>query len=366
MSPFFRGSVRPQRRHPRPWSMNPRLNPDLLTTDGHPNERELNLAEPAGIITLPVTNSIYGKPAGFTAVPAEPPLPAPPALDARHTTGGETTQDAVVVPEINGGTAATTTTTTTTKRNQAGATITDFDPAGSAVAAEGRPKFHPGGDYELAPPTTGAIRQPLFRTSTRDSGTAMMDSHYLNDFVDKSSSGRPSPPEEATLGVPPVQGHARADSSTIGAAEARRYPGVAYETHAIESDDEEAAEEKVIPTATGGTPFETPLEGVPVGQASSWGGPTAGDIPGGFPVAGEEDPAAEERPAVLDGALSSIDETAAVGEPLMDDAQLEVSDEFKPGVAVHSVYSEPSEPSEPLVSDEQLEVSDEFKPQTTL
>lgn len=74
MSPFFRGSVRPPRKHPRPWSLNPRLNPDIAK-DGVV-AREGNTATagaPAAIprasiygvgahteeITLPVHNGVY-------------------------------------------------------------------------------------------------------------------------------------------------------------------------------------------------------------------------------------------------------------------------------------------------------------------
>ena len=80
MSPFFRGGVRPLRRHPRPWSMNPRLNPDIAKDDGHIDEK--GIVETTEV-RLPVTNSLYGRPTEFVAVPDSPttraaaPAPAP-------------------------------------------------------------------------------------------------------------------------------------------------------------------------------------------------------------------------------------------------------------------------------------------------
>lgn len=75
MSPFFRGSVRPPRKHPKPWSLNPRLNPDIAketAAAGAPNGVSGTTRRPivprASIyglgankeaITLPVHNGVY-------------------------------------------------------------------------------------------------------------------------------------------------------------------------------------------------------------------------------------------------------------------------------------------------------------------
>lgn len=59
MSPFFRGSVRPTKKHPKPWSLNPRLNPDLAK-DG-PRMSILGLPSTETDVTLPVFNSVYGR-----------------------------------------------------------------------------------------------------------------------------------------------------------------------------------------------------------------------------------------------------------------------------------------------------------------
>ncbi|KUI59013.1 hypothetical protein VP1G_06249 [Cytospora mali] len=341
MSPFFRGSVRPPRRHPRPWSMNPRLNPDLIVDETNEKEQPVGQAE----LRLPVTNSIYGKPAELT------PVPDLPTTNGRHTPEEIETQAAV--PETtNSSTAAT------------------LDPAGTT-----EPTFNP--DDEI-PTDNLQPGQSLDRSSTRDSGTAIIDSPYLNDFVEKNNSGL-SPPD-AVPGLLSAQGHARADSSTIGTAEIGRYSGSVYDTQVIESD-EEAAVVQPTPAATGETPFETPFEG-PAGQ-TAWGAstsfqhpaavetPDASHIPGGFPdgfpdassdalATANEGLTADKEPASAT-ASTFTDGTAAVVEPLIDDAQLEVSDEFKPATAVHE--EETPEIPEPLVSDEQLEVDDEFKPQ---
>ncbi|ROW10589.1 hypothetical protein VMCG_01788 [Cytospora schulzeri] len=317
MSPFFRGSVRPPRRHPRPWSMNPRLNPDLVMDDA--NEKE-NLVEPAEV-RLPVTNSIYGKPIESTAVPDLP------ATNGRHTTGGETQ---AAVPETYSGTATT--------GALSGGDI-DFPPAGST-----EPTSDP---VDEIPKGTAQPGQSLGRGSTRDSGTVMIDSPYLNDFVEKASSD--PEPHEAIMDVPHVQEHARADSSTIGTAETGRYSGSDYDTQAIDSDGEDAIVDDT-------TARPAAVDGL--------GG--AGDVPGGFPEASEEALVTASESQVIDeqpasGTASTFtDGTAAGGEPLMEDAQLEVSDEFKPATVIHE------EPPEPLISDEQLEVDDEFKPQTKL
>ena len=274
MSPFFRGSVRPPRRHPRPWSMNPRLNPDIVMDGTSEKDHPSQTAE----IGLPVTNSIYGRLADLTG---------------GHTTdGGDPAATvAAAVLETNGGTI-TPTTTTTTDGDVSKSTGPTFDPGDEAVTETTQPG------------------QSLARNVTRDSGTAMIESPYLNDFVEKGSQG-PSSPEE-TLGVPSDAGHARADSSTMGAAGTVGIVGPVPDTQAVETDEEEKGE----------------------------------DVDSGDPMTDVQ--------TVSDGA-------PALGEPLMDDAQLDVSDEFRPGTAVRG-----GEPREPLISDEQLEVSDEFRPQTNM
>lgn len=67
MSPFFRGSVRPARKHPRPWSLNPRLNPDLPedVRSGTPRFSMLGLPIQETEVTLPVFNGVYPKPSSF-------------------------------------------------------------------------------------------------------------------------------------------------------------------------------------------------------------------------------------------------------------------------------------------------------------
>lgn len=60
MSPFFRGSVRPVKKHPRPWSTNPRLNPDLGKDNTHLSILGLPIQETD--VTLPVFNNIYRRP----------------------------------------------------------------------------------------------------------------------------------------------------------------------------------------------------------------------------------------------------------------------------------------------------------------
>ncbi|KAF3768599.1 hypothetical protein M406DRAFT_107490 [Cryphonectria parasitica EP155] len=63
MSPFFRGSVRPTKKHPRPWSLNPKLNPDLGTDGGvGAHVSLLGLPSQQTTVTLPVFNGVYSKP----------------------------------------------------------------------------------------------------------------------------------------------------------------------------------------------------------------------------------------------------------------------------------------------------------------
>lgn len=74
MSPFFHGSVRPPRKHPKPWSLNPRLNPDIAkegaagAPDGAngttrrpivPRASTYGLGANKEAITLPVHNGVY-------------------------------------------------------------------------------------------------------------------------------------------------------------------------------------------------------------------------------------------------------------------------------------------------------------------
>lgn len=59
MSPFFRGSVRLTKKHPRPWSLNPRLNPDLAKDE--PRMSILGLPSTDTDVTLPVFNSVNGR-----------------------------------------------------------------------------------------------------------------------------------------------------------------------------------------------------------------------------------------------------------------------------------------------------------------
>lgn len=295
--------------------MNPRLNPDLVKDEA--NQKE-HLAEPAEV-RLPVTNSIYGRPIESTAVPDLP------ATNGRHTTDGE---NQVAGPETYGGQAAT--------RFHAGGNT------GSESAERTKTISDPGDE---APTEMAQSEQSSPVSSTRDSGTAMIDSPYLTDFVGKTSSDQT--PSDTILDVPHVQDHARADSSTIGTAETGRYSGSNYDTQAIESSDEDEETTDVTLTAT--------AEGFGVG-----------DIPGGFPDASEEalvaankEPTVDEQPAL--GTTSTFTGgTAAATEPLMDDAQLDVSNEYKPVALIQEG------PSEPLMSDEQLGVDDEFRPQTKM
>lgn len=288
--------------------MNPRLNPDLVKNESNEKQR---LAEPAEV-RLPVTNSLYVRPIEYTIIPDLS------ATNGRHTAKGETQ---VALPETNSGTAAT--------------RVHASDSTGS-VSAESTEYTSELGDE--APKEIAQSKHSLGRSSTRDSGTAMVDSPYLNGFVGKTSSNRT--PSETILDVPPIE-HARADSSTIGTAEAGRYSGSNYDTQAIESSDEEDEPTLMV---TGG-------------------GFSLGDIPGRYPdgseealVATSEEPTADEQ-LPSDTASSYTGGTATAVEPIMNDAQLEVSDEFKPVALIHE------EASEALISDEQLEVDDEFKPQ---
>lgn len=297
--------------------MNPRLNPDLVKDDDDVDGKD-HLPDPIDI-QLPVTNSICGKPIEATFIP-----------DLHSTNGRHTTEvkTQAAVPETNNRTPATWV--------HAGGNA-DSDPA------ERTDNASDPGDDEI-PTGTAQSEQSLGRSITRDSGTAMIDSPYLNDHVEKTSSDRT--PSETMLDVPHAPEHARADSSTIGTAETGRYSGSNYDTQAIESSDEEDdAETDITLTAT--------REGI-----------DAGHIPGGFPtntseealIVASEQSNADEQPA--SGTASTFTNgTAAAVEPLMHDAQLEVSEDFKPAPVNHE------EPEEPLVSNEQLGFDDEFKPQ---
>ncbi|KAJ4419943.1 hypothetical protein N0V82_004657 [Gnomoniopsis sp. IMI 355080] len=60
MSPFFHGGVRPVKKYARPWSMNPRLNPELNKGDARISILGLPSFETG--INLPVFNGVYPKP----------------------------------------------------------------------------------------------------------------------------------------------------------------------------------------------------------------------------------------------------------------------------------------------------------------
>ncbi|ROW13608.1 hypothetical protein VPNG_04621 [Cytospora leucostoma] len=321
MSPFFRGGVRPPLRHPRPWSMNPRLNPDLKTDNT--NEKGTFIDDETEI-RLPVTNNIYGKYAGFTAA-----HPETPATEDGYTSKDEDVHQTLAsVPNTNGG---------STDLDTAGSTF-DLDGDGATESA------HAGDDF-------------LVKCTTRDSGTAMMDSPFLNDFTDKGSTSL-SPPHEGSLGVPLFQGHARADSSTIGTAVTQGLSGAVYGTQVPEADEDEGAFVDHTPAAvTGETPAETWFE-APIGQAVTVEH-GAYEMPGGFPGGSEEVPITADGHFVADRVPDFVFGSAVRREPLIDDAQLEASEDFRPRTIL-----EESEPEEPLVSDEQLDVGDEFKPQT--
>lgn len=310
MSPFFRGGVRPPRRHPRPWSMNPRLNPDLKTDDT--NEKR-TFVDDETEIRLPVTNNTYSQYAGFTAAHAETPATEDGHLASVPNTDGDTIDLGPAGPTLDLG---------------------DDTATGSAPA---------GGDF-------------LTRSTTRDSGTAMMDSPYLTEFPDKGSTSL-SPTLEGFLGVPPFQGHAPADSSTIGTAVTQGLSGAVYGTQVLETDGEERAFVDNTPAeATGETPAETWFE-APIGQAVTVEH-GAYEMPGGFP-GGSEVPVAAGGQFVADRMPDFVFGSAPRRETRIDDAQLEDSEEFRPRTIL-----EESEPEEPLVSDEQLEAGDQFEPQT--
>ncbi|KAK7734673.1 hypothetical protein SLS53_007776 [Cytospora paraplurivora] len=305
--------------------MNPRLNPDLKTDDT--NEKGTFIDDETEI-RLPVTNNIYGKYAGFTAA-----HPETPATEDGHTLeekdeAEDEHQTLASVPETNGGPTGLDTTGSTS------------DLGGDAATESA----HAGDDF-------------LVKCTTRDSGTAMMDSPFLNDFTDKGSTSL-SPPYEGFLAVPTFQGHARADSSTIGTAVTQGLSGAVYGTQVPETDEDEGAFVDHMPAAvTGDMPAETWLE-APIGQAVTVEH-GAYEMPGGFPGGSEEVPITASGHFVSDRAPDFVFGSAARREPLIDDAQLEASEEFRPRTIL-----EESEPEEPLVSDEQLEAGDEFKPQT--
>lgn len=57
MSPFFRGNVRPVKKHPRPWSLNPRLNPDVSKDNARIST--VGLSSTATDLGSPVFNHAY-------------------------------------------------------------------------------------------------------------------------------------------------------------------------------------------------------------------------------------------------------------------------------------------------------------------
>ncbi|KAI3400792.1 hypothetical protein diail_2001 [Diaporthe ilicicola] len=344
MSPFFRGGVRPLRRHPRPWSMNPRLNPDLAKDDAHIDEKGiLETAE----VRLPVTNSLYGRPSEFVPVPDSPTTRAPAAE----------TKAPFAEAEPAAATAAQTPAPAVDGTDAVGEDADDERRRSSVLSEQFPIQRHE--DEDSPEEDNAMIDQFPTHNNTRDSGAFIVESPIINHFVEKGGPGWGSLAASTT--EPPANREAEAPSATqpepVESHETSVGPAAAEPVDEAEAEDEDATPVQEVATAFE-TPFETPFE-TSFEEPSRELGAAQAPPSGGAAAPASEDIDRDDQ-TISSKAPTVSDASAAVGEPLMDDAQLEVSSEFKPEPAVYD------EPSEPLISDEQLEVDDDFKPRTTV
>lgn len=330
MSPFFRGSVRPSKRHPRPWSLNPRLNPDLGKDDARTSI--LGLPAQQTDVTLPVFNGVYTKPAPAAAtawfetttiikdasvVSLREDDFSPLAAPAEITRGAALLPPPQETDEDEDEVAAADAEPTTPAEEHEAVTPPSAEedaawplPAGPPPAAVEDARATPD---PASPPAhvSSPLSWPLPRASP-ESGPRTPG----GDEGDEGNLGT-----EAAIATPP--------SPLAGEEPAGAHEDVSGEEAAAEHEDASSA-----------------LEAAPAppaflhGELASPGAEPA-DFYTPFETADTRARmlGAHLGPAGVEGSASTPASGSVADERLMSEEQLEVSDEFKPGVKMNPVES---------------------------
>ncbi|KKY31513.1 hypothetical protein UCDDA912_g08539 [Diaporthe ampelina] len=331
--------------------MNPRLNPDLAKDDAHIDEKGITERTE---VRLPVTNSLYGRPSEFVAAPDSPTTraPAPPAETGGPLSAAAEPAAAQTPAHVADGTDGTDST------DAVGDGAEDERRRSSVLSEQYPIQRH---DDEDSSERTALIDQFPTHSNTRDSGAVILESPIINHFVEKGGPGWGSLAASTT--EPSSTSEAAAAPPGTTQAEAGETHGTAVRSGTTEpvvegeAESEDATPVQEVATAFE-TPFETPFENPHEMMPSKELG--AAQVPhSAAPARISEDNERDDQ-TISSKAPTVSEASAAVGEPLMDDVQLDVSDQFKPEPAVFDG------PPEPLISDEQLDVDDDFKPRTTV
>lgn len=335
MSPFFRGSVRPSKRHPRPWSLNPRLNPDLGKDDARTSI--LGLPAQQTDVTLPVFNGVYTKPAPAwfetTTIIKDAsvvslreddfsPLAAP----------AEITRGAALLPPPQ---------------------ETDEDDEEEVAAADAEPTT-PAEEHEAVTPPSAEEEEE----EEEDAAWPLPAAGPPPAVVDEEARATPDPASPPAHVSSPFSWPLPRASPQPAEASARE-PGPRTPGGGDEGDEGNLGTEAAIATPPSPLTSEEPA-----GEHE--------DVSGEEPAAEHEDAssaleAAPAPPAFLHGELASPG-----AEPADFYTPFETADTRARMLGAHlgpaSVEGSASTPAsgsvadEPLMSEEQLEVSDEFKP----
>lgn len=198
MSPFFRGNVRPVKKHPRPWSLNPRLNPDAGKDDARLSMVGLPSADTD--LALPVFNHTYA---------------------TRHSLPQESRKSVVVAADhLEGGARPDHLTKIVEPTEPRG--VHDTVPRDAETARVAEPGFAGSTDDVVATTTTTATTthtdaaqtQPPVITGTQESGTqpeSPLQAPALDRHEKQTVPPAPSDPAPAPRTLAPEAG-----SKTVG------------------------------------------------------------------------------------------------------------------------------------------------------
>lgn len=398
MSPFFRGSVRPTKKHPKPWSLNPRLNPDLAK-DG-PRMSILGLPSTETDVILPVFNSVYGRsslkePVAISlngardfhthkAIPEEvDDLPQQSTEAAISETAGVAGRDLsrVDAPAAETPQPVTTTAAETTE-------TVDEPPSAPQPVEEDSPEE----TIKPAPAEPAPLSQDLSASDDRPLPAAASSSPIVDSTPEESA-------EPIEVRHQPDKGDAGRESA--GAEGKRELFAGSLPAETLPAIDEEAPaavaaaeEEEPIAVPEAVDPGVSGLESIEeVPEAETPAAAAAADPFGAAKASvGEESsegvvekPAVSQLPAAATDEISEVAPEVDAPEPLAPDeeaaeapvvprqsvlaAPVAATDEGEAPVTsgtrssfTGSVSGSVATNEEPLVTDEQLEVSDEFKP----
>lgn len=356
MSPFFRGSVRPPRKHPRPWSLNPRLNPAIAKdgNGGHDARASVFGVGTREDITLPVHNGVYRDIADKTPRVVSAATPSSVHLDPAATETEEKEENEYQVTSESSSPPAVSPFSLAAGAEKAGLSSV-IAPAKNEVdrlyTTLEKPLGEPREDEAVAfAPASSPVEVAEQIEATPTGATPVVKS-----AVDPRELSKFSPPKTESNGAPLDMGTAEITALHTPAIPSAEAPGA--KDHLVPSvtateaapivvekpstvieeplasrqgqtgtDDESAAEAPFVPDHR-----QTPPSSRKASQGSQSGASMAPTI---VDRLGKPEAAAAATAGIEDGQVEqkSVDESVDNEEPLMSDEQLNVSDEFRPEV----------------------------------